>query len=51
MSLHECPQCGHQVATNSTSAGAFELPPTLHCVHDGEVCEMDIVDKDVEVTA
>ncbi|WP_158413774.1 hypothetical protein [Natrinema thermotolerans] len=45
MSLHECPRCGREVATNDTSAGAFELPPTLHCVHDGEAVEMELVSE------
>lgn len=46
MSLHECPECDAAVATNSTSAGAFELPPTIVCVECG--VEMD-VDPDVTV--
>lgn len=48
MSLHECPECGSQVATNSTTAGAFEVPPTLYCLHDVQV-EMDVIDHDYEV--
>ena len=43
MSLHECPRCGHEIATNSTTAGAFEVPPKLHCVHGEEAVEMDVV--------
>lgn len=43
MSLHECPRCGNEVATNSTTAGAFEVPPTLYCVHGEEAVEMDLV--------
>jgi len=43
MSLHECPRCGHEIATNSTTAGAFDLPPTLYCVHGEEAIEMDVV--------
>jgi len=43
MSLHECPRCGDEVATNSTTAGAFEVPPTLYCVHGEEAVEMDVV--------
>ena len=43
MSLHQCPRCGHEVATNSTTAGAFEVPPTLYCVHGEEAVEMELV--------
>lgn len=42
MSLHVCPRCGNQVVTNSTTAGAFDLPPSLCCVHDGEAVKMRI---------
>jgi hypothetical protein len=45
MSLHECPRCGKEVATNSTTAGAFEVPPTLHCVHDQEAVEMEVTSE------
>jgi len=45
MSLHECPRCNRQTATNSTSAGAFDLPPTLFCIHDGEAVEMEVVSE------
>lgn len=43
MSLHECPRCGKEIATNSTTAGAFEVAPTLYCVHGDEAVEMDLV--------
>lgn len=43
MSLHECPRCGNETATNSTTAGAFEVPPTLYCVHGEEAVEMMVV--------
>lgn len=43
MSIHECPRCGNETATNSTTAGPFEVPPTLYCVHDDEAVEMDVV--------
>lgn len=46
MSLHTCPDCGHEVATNSTTAGAFAVPPTIVCVECG--AEMN-VDRDVTV--
>lgn len=45
MSLHKCPRCGHETATNSTTAGAFEVPPTLYCVHGEEAVEMDVVSE------
>jgi len=45
MSLHECPRCGNEIATNSTTAGAFDLPPTLYCAHDEEAVEMEIVSE------
>ena len=45
MSLHKCPRCGNEVVTNSKIAGAFELPPILHCVHKGEVVEMELADQ------
>ena len=35
MSFHECPECGAAVATNSTTGGAFDLPPTIVCVECG----------------
>jgi hypothetical protein len=48
MSLHKCPRCGTETATNSTTAGAFAVPPTLLCVHGEEAVEMDLVsDADV----
>jgi len=43
MSLHECPRCGNEIATNSTVTTSFQLPPTLHCVHGEEAVEMDLV--------
>jgi hypothetical protein len=43
MSLHECPRCGRETATNSTTVGPLEVPPTLYCVHDEEAVKMDIV--------
>lgn len=46
MSLHECPRCGRETATNSTTAGAFEMPPTLYCIHDGRAVEMELVSED-----
>lgn len=45
MSLHECPRCGREVVTNSTTAGAFAVPPTLHCVHGDEAVEMDVTSE------
>jgi len=43
MSLHECSRCGRETATNSTTAGAFEVPLTLYCVHGEEAVEMELV--------
>jgi hypothetical protein len=45
MSLHECPRCGREIATNSTTAGAFEVPPIMYCVHGEEAVEMDLVSE------
>lgn len=45
MSLHECPRCGRETATNSTTTHAFDLPPTLYCVHGEEAVEMDVVSE------
>ena len=45
MSLHECPRCGKETTTNSTTAGAFSLPPTLYCVHGEEAVEMEVVSE------
>jgi len=45
MSLHECPRCGNEVATNTTVAGPFEVPPTLYCAHEEEAVEMDLVSE------
>ncbi|GGC72432.1 hypothetical protein [Haloferax sulfurifontis] len=47
MTLYECPRCGTQTATNDTCVGAFELPPTLYCVHDDtkEAVKMDVLSK------
>lgn len=40
-SVHKCPECDHVVSSENTTAGAFELPPTLNC----ERCavEMEVV--------
>jgi len=43
MSLHECPRCGNEVATNAEVGGAFALPPTLYCPHGEVAVEMDVV--------
>jgi len=45
VSLHECPRCGRETATNSTTAGAFDLPPTLYCVHEDGAVEMEVVSE------
>lgn len=45
MSLHECPRCGTEIATNSTTAGAFEVPPILHCVHGEQAVEMHVTSE------
>lgn len=45
MSLHECPRCGSQTATNSTTAGAFNVPPTLYCAHEEEAVKMELVSE------
>jgi len=45
MPLMACPRCEHEVATNSTTAGAFELPPTLYCIHGDEAVEMELIDE------
>ena len=49
MSLHECPRCGDQVATNTTTGGAFDLPPKLYCMHGETAVGMDVVDHGVKV--
>ena len=41
MSLHECPDCGSAVATNSTTAGAFEVPPKIVCVNCSVLMDVD----------
>lgn len=45
MSLYECPRCGGETATNARTAGAFNLPPTLYCVHGEEAVEMELVSE------
>lgn len=46
MSLHECPDCGYEVATNSTTAGPFKVPPDIVCIN----CEVLMhVDPDVTI--
>lgn len=46
MSLHKCPRCGNETGTNSTTAGAFEVPPTLYCCNHGdEAVEMNLVSE------
>lgn len=45
VSLYECPRCEQETATNSTTAGAFEVPPTLYCVHGEEAVEMEVVSE------
>jgi hypothetical protein len=43
MSLHECPRCGRETGTNARTGGAFNVAPTLYCVHGEEAVEMRIV--------
>jgi hypothetical protein len=45
MSLHKCPRCGDETATNHTTAGAFEIPPTLYCIHGEEAVEMALTSE------
>lgn len=42
MSLHECPRCGNEAATNSRVT-ALEVPPSLLCVHGEEAVKMELV--------
>jgi len=44
MSFHECPECDNAVATNSTTAGAFAVPPKIVCADCGVVmhCDPDV---------
>ena len=32
MSGYRCPDCGVEVGTNGTTAGAFRVPPTIYCL-------------------
>lgn len=32
MTGYRCPECGAEIGTNSTTAGAFQVPPTLYCL-------------------
>ena len=41
MSFHECLECGNAVATNTTTAGPFEVPPKIVCVDCGVVMDCD----------
>lgn len=45
MSLHECPRCGNETATNAKVTSSFQLPPTLYCIHGEEAVEMDLVSE------
>lgn len=45
MSLYECPRCGRESATNARTGGAFEIPPTLYCVHGEEAVEMELMSE------
>ena len=45
MSLHECPRCGNETATNSTVTEALQVPPTLYCVHGEEAVKMEVVSE------
>lgn len=45
MTLYECPRCGNETGTNDTTAGAFEMPPTLYCVHGEDAVEMDVISE------
>jgi len=46
-SLHECVSCGETVYTESTTAGAFKVPPQLEHVHeDGSTSEMRVIEND-----
>jgi hypothetical protein len=43
MSLHECPRCGREVATNDSVTYSIPVPPTLYCVHGEEAVEMTLI--------
>jgi len=45
MSLHKCPRCGKEIGTNSTTAGAFQVPPQLHCIHGDDAVEMELISE------
>jgi len=42
MSLHKCPRCGNEAATNSRVT-ALEVAPNLLCVHGDEAVKMELV--------
>ena len=39
--IYLCEDCDHEVATTSTTAGAFEAPPSVYCACTGELREME----------
>lgn len=46
-SLHECTDCGARVFTQSLTAGAFQVPPSIEHVHDdGNTFPMEVVDAE-----
>jgi len=45
MSLHECPRCGRETATNDVVTQSFQLPPTLYCIHGEEAVEMTLTSE------
>lgn len=45
MSLYECPRCEKQIATNATTAGVFQVPPNLFCVHGDDAVKMGLVSE------
>lgn len=43
MALFECPRCGREAASNDSCVGAFELPPTVYCIHGDDAVKMELV--------
>jgi len=46
MSCYQCPKCSDEIITNSIIDSRFENAPTLYCIHDDEIVQMNVISDD-----
>jgi len=46
MSCYQCPKCSDEIITNSIVDSKFENAPTLYCIHDDEIVQMNVISDD-----